>query len=293
MSEETEQDAPMEATALVPAAMLGELSVSKSPDVVLTEAKRAAEALLKMVKEKKLSVRIGKKDHLFVEAWETLGTFYGVTAKITKTEEVAIGEARGFKARAEVVLISTGRVISAAECMCLNDEDRWKTNPTFQLLSMAQTRAISKSLRNVLAWIVVLAGYDSTPAEEMTGKEYDRPESKPRPKSTPAQDGEKDTVEGIVESAAVTTGKYKLLKVKFKGEATDYTTFDNQNLSFQGDAVPIFEFIPQYAPTRKCVFKVAKNKSYWNIMRVVQVGEYSWDKDGDFAIDGHHEDLGG
>jgi len=39
--------------------------------------------------------------------------------------------------------------------------------PLFQLRSMAQTRACSKALRNVLAWVVVLAGYKPTPAEEM------------------------------------------------------------------------------------------------------------------------------
>lgn len=39
--------------------------------------------------------------------------------------------------------------------------------PLFQLASMAQTRANSKVLRNVLSWVVVLAGYKPTPAEEM------------------------------------------------------------------------------------------------------------------------------
>lgn len=37
----------------------------------------------------------------------------------------------------------------------------------FQLRSMAQTRACAKALRNVLAWVVMLAGYKTTPAEEM------------------------------------------------------------------------------------------------------------------------------
>lgn len=40
--------------------------------------------------------------------------------------------------------------------------------PLFQLKSMAQTRANSKALKNRFAWIVVLAGYSATPAEEMT-----------------------------------------------------------------------------------------------------------------------------
>lgn len=41
--------------------------------------------------------------------------------------------------------------------------------PLFQLKSMAQTRACAKVLRNVLAWVVVLAGYRPTPAEELDG----------------------------------------------------------------------------------------------------------------------------
>lgn len=41
--------------------------------------------------------------------------------------------------------------------------------PTFQLLSMAQTRASSKVLRMVLGFVPVLAGFKSTPAEELDG----------------------------------------------------------------------------------------------------------------------------
>lgn len=47
-----------------------------------------------------------------------------------------------------------------------------ETVPLFQLASMAQTRAAAKSLRNVLSWVVVLAGpgIRTTPAEELDGK---------------------------------------------------------------------------------------------------------------------------
>ena len=47
------------------------------------------------------------------------------------------------------------------------DEKNWKGKPWFQLASMAQTRAGAKALRNLLARVVVLAGYNPTPAEEM------------------------------------------------------------------------------------------------------------------------------
>lgn len=41
--------------------------------------------------------------------------------------------------------------------------------PLYQVASMAQTRACSKVLAQVLKWVVVLAGYSPTPAEEMDG----------------------------------------------------------------------------------------------------------------------------
>lgn len=49
----------------------------------------------------------------------------------------------------------------------MNDETNWRGKPLFQLRSMAQTRACAKALRNVLAFVPVLAGYEATPAEEM------------------------------------------------------------------------------------------------------------------------------
>lgn len=53
----------------------------------------------------------------------------------------------------------------------MQDEPNWRGKPLFQLKSMAQTRACAKALRNVLAWVVVLAGYAPTPSEEMTHAE--------------------------------------------------------------------------------------------------------------------------
>ena len=59
-------------------------------------------------------------------------------------------------------------IVGGAEAYCMRDEENWKEKPWFQLASMAQTRAGAKALRNVLAWVVVLAGYRPTPAEELT-----------------------------------------------------------------------------------------------------------------------------
>lgn len=167
-----------------------DLAVSRDPKQVLAEAMTAAKALKEVISLKSKPVMFNGEQYLEFEDWQTVGKFYGVTAKIVSTEFVDFGGAKGFSARAEAILITNGMAISGAEAMCLNDEDKWTSRtkyewkngvktkvgevpvPLFQLRSMAQTRACAKCLRNVLAWVVVLAGYKATPAEEMTGTEH-------------------------------------------------------------------------------------------------------------------------
>ncbi len=158
-------------TALVPVQPHA-LSIQLQPDVVLAEATRAAKALQQILKTKPNKCIIRGKQYLQFEDWQTLGRFYGVTAKASSTKYVEFGEGydqvRGFEATADALLVTSNQVISSAEAMCLDDEDKWRDSPFFQLRSMAQTRACAKALRNVLSWVVVLAGYEPTPGEEMT-----------------------------------------------------------------------------------------------------------------------------
>ena len=73
---------------------------------------------------------------------------------------------KGWEARVEARTLD-GRTIGAAEACCTRDESRWKTQPDYAIRSMAQTRATSKALRGPLGFIVTLAGFQATPAEEM------------------------------------------------------------------------------------------------------------------------------
>lgn len=171
---------------------LSDIGLTRDPKVVLAEAQSAAKALKTVLDAKPKKVMMNGEQYLEFEDWQTVGKFYGVTVKVASTTYVEFGGVKGFESRAEV-LDKTGLSISAAESMCLNDEPKWSTRakyewksingqrvkeqvgeeavPMFQLRSMAQTRACAKALRNVLAWVVVLAGYKPTPAEEMTGNE--------------------------------------------------------------------------------------------------------------------------
>jgi hypothetical protein len=201
-----------------------------TPDSILEEATVAANALMNVVKKAGLAHNFGgKKDHLEFEAWQTLAKFYGESVQCVEVRFVQYGTAQGFEAISEV-RDRCGTLVSRAEAMCLNDEDKWKSKPKyanvyickdgtksledpgkeqiiwenkkpkkerikvgdepvplFQLRSMAQTRSNAKALKNRFAWIVVLAGYSATPAEEMIHHD-DPPPDEGKPPMTPPQE---------------------------------------------------------------------------------------------------------
>ena len=74
--------------------------------------------------------------------------------------------AGGWEARVEAHTLD-GRVIGAAESECRWEEANWWDRDSHALRSMAQTRATAKALRMPLGFIVELAGFAATPAEEM------------------------------------------------------------------------------------------------------------------------------
>lgn len=73
-----------------------------------------------------------------------------------------------WEARVEVRTVH-GEIVGAAEAMCSRLENTWSTRDDFALRSMAETRAESRAYRRAIGWIIQLAGFDATPAEEMGG----------------------------------------------------------------------------------------------------------------------------
>lgn len=141
--------------------------IERSPSNEVAFGKKAADALMSIVRDKKLARKFGgEKEHLFVEAWEILGQFAGLSAVINDAEPIEIDGIKGAKASA-IILDGAQNKVGAAIAYCMRDEGNWKNKPWFQLASMAQTRAVSKAFRIKLGWVAVLAGYSGTPAEEM------------------------------------------------------------------------------------------------------------------------------
>lgn len=184
------------------------LRLERSPDAIIAEARLCADALMAAVRRNHWVQQFGNKEHLFFEAWGFLANMYKVAARVKETRLVQIGEVTGYEAFAEAVHWPSGIILSAADSMCLDDEDNWdtrpeydwvgegtnrkkklvgeKTVPLFQLRSMAQTRAMAKSLRSPFSWIIAMAGYGPRAAEEMTGNERSE-NGAGKPPATPQQ----------------------------------------------------------------------------------------------------------
>ena len=132
------------------------------PTAVVERASTVATALASVINELNLFSNISGKKHVQVEGWTLLGSMLGVFAEIEWSRPIE----NGWEARA-VARTLAGNVVGAAEAMCTTKERRWGSADTYAVRSMAQTRAVSKALRMPLGFIMHLAGYDATPAEEI------------------------------------------------------------------------------------------------------------------------------
>lgn len=135
------------------------------PVQVVDRASTIATALADVIKTRNLYKRIGQSDHVFVEGWTLLGSMLGVFAEVEWSRPLE--ENRGWESRA-VARTLAGRTVGAAESMCSRSESKWRSADDYAIRSMAQTRAVSKALRLPLGFIMELAGYSATPAEELT-----------------------------------------------------------------------------------------------------------------------------
>jgi hypothetical protein len=161
---ETIEDAEYTETGLVvhEAQPPATLFHTDDPVEVIAKATATATALANVVKQQKLATSIQGRDHVRVEGWTLLGSMLGVFPVVAWTHKLE----NGWEARVEA-RTKDGSVVGAAEAECLRTENTWKNRDDYALRSMAQTRATSKALRGPLGFVMTLAGFDATPAEEM------------------------------------------------------------------------------------------------------------------------------
>jgi hypothetical protein len=176
MTSEADQAEVVEPAELVPVDSPTNLFLTNDPDTFLARASEAAGALARVVRERKLFTRIRGKDHVHVEGWTLLGSLLGVFPITEWTRRID----DGWEARV-VAKTRYGELVGAAESMCTPKETRWRTADEYAIRSMAATRATSKALRLPLGFIMVLEGFDATPAEEISDDDLPPATSKAAP----------------------------------------------------------------------------------------------------------------
>lgn len=132
-----------------------------------------ATTLKKFIVDQGLYVEIQKRNYALVEAWQFAGGAMGVLPLVTslvrvEDETVKDGEIR-YRAEIELRNINDDRLVGIGVAICSNLEGGRKAQDEYVIASMAQTRAIGKAYRNSIGWLLKLAGYEATPAEEAQG----------------------------------------------------------------------------------------------------------------------------
>lgn len=198
---------PQTGTALVAAPpAVGVVIRAERPEDIITKAAEIANPLKALIEAQGLSVHVGgKRKHVEVGGWQALGTMLGALggqplhAETVWTRPVAgddgrprrtsyhVVETRYPKGKGEgkpvevheydvdgndweacvEVRTADGVVVGRAEAMCSRAELTWAGRPDQAVRSMAETRAESRAYRRAVGWIMSIAGYNPTPAEEM------------------------------------------------------------------------------------------------------------------------------
>jgi hypothetical protein len=151
-------------TDLVPLAPAA-FSFVDDPEEFLANATKQAKVLKSFLVKSKSVMKIGNGEHVKVGGWQFLAQQAGLSVG-TSAAPITLNDGdTGWKAHA--IVYRNGQIVGEADALCLRSERNWKGSDTYAICSMAQTRAISKAIRGVLGFVVVMAGYSDTPAEEM------------------------------------------------------------------------------------------------------------------------------
>lgn len=142
---------------------LGSVAVA-TPDDAVQVASRVAGILADVIRRQGLAIKIREREYVKVDGWATAAALLGIMAREASVTRHPDGT---WEATVELVRLRDGAVIGRGSAIVSPDEPRWAEAPEYARRSMAITRAAGKAFRLALSWIVALAGYETTPAEEV------------------------------------------------------------------------------------------------------------------------------
>ena len=195
-------DIQQQTVELQPQAPAG-LTLAGDPVANLTAGRQAANALMDFAQQGGALINLQGKKYLKAEGWLFLARAFGLTVRVREVVKMT-DDPLSFQATAEV-LDHSGQVVGQGIGFCGADEKSWRNRPVYALASMAQTRATSKALRSILAWVAVLAGCEGTPGEEVMDAQFVQrppqpaPAQRPQPQGQPQQQAQ-DNPNGVTQA---------------------------------------------------------------------------------------------
>lgn len=155
------------------------MSESKKPKTALelysildsNDIQGLALELRDFIRGNNLYQNIQGKEFVNVEGWQYAGQRLGIApiGVYCKRLERADGEI-AYEAATDLLDLRRDQKVGNGVALCSNKENSKRNYAEFAIMSMAQTRAIGKAYRLLLAYIIRAAGFEPTPAEEMDAK---------------------------------------------------------------------------------------------------------------------------
>lgn len=155
-----------------PPALTSQSLLDYKPRDMVVAATEIANVLKDVIDKQELYKDLNGNRHVKAEGWSTLGTMLSI---LPKEREVKRHEDGSYEAFVDLINTKTGMIVGAGSGFVGMDETNWAKKPNYARRSMAITRATSKAYRTCFSWIISLAGYNPTPAEEMDGLTEEKP----------------------------------------------------------------------------------------------------------------------
>ena len=156
--------APKKDTAVVPApaTALAEFN-PRDPQTILA----AANQLQQFITDNRLASTIQGRAYVQCEGWQFLFAVAGLDVVCEKPQRLLRDGEICYEAEARL-FDAEGRTVGYGYALCADTERTKKGWAEYAIASMAQTRAIGKAGRNRFAFVMKAAGFEPTPAEEMS-----------------------------------------------------------------------------------------------------------------------------
>lgn len=148
----------------------------------IRECADQAKILKELVEANGWFVTLKGRRFLTVQAWQAVAAMNSMVP-VVKSLTWDTGAKGNVRATAYAVLYDrrNGREIGGGGIgVCSTSEAAWSGRDDTALAGMAQSRSVSRCVRNSYALVAQLSGFEATPAEEMPREEAPRPEPRPR-----------------------------------------------------------------------------------------------------------------